>query len=87
MPVLNRDGSGMNLPGDCQLNGQGKLNRAGVDLETDFNTAKGATVQPETQSIMTWMKQRKFMFSLDIRGSDENVLIPLVNSSFQSTAK
>ena len=77
----------MNKPGDCQLNGHGKLNQAGVDLETDFYTMGDRSVQPETKSIMTWMDQRKFMFSLDIRGSDENVLIPLVNGSFQSTAK
>ena len=87
LPALNRDGTGLNNAGDCSLNGKGKLNRAGIDLETDFNSSPNAHVQPETQSIMTWMNQRKFLFSLDLRASDENILIPLVNSTFQSTAK
>ena len=87
LPALNRDGTGLNSAGDCSLNGKGKLNSAGIDLETDFNSSTNAHIQPETQSIMTWMNQRKFMFSLDLRASDENILIPLVNSTFQSTAK
>ena len=91
LPSLNRDGALENhkkvSPGNCQLNSPGKLNQNGVDLETDFKKSENEVIHPETQSLKTWMAQRQFIFSLDLRGSDENIEIPYVNSSFQSTAK
>lgn len=80
LPALNRDGSGMAKPGDC-ANHAGSLNQAGVDLESNFDPS-GRRVQPEAERIMTWMSQRKFLFSINLRGSDENIIVPNLNSSF-----
>jgi len=82
LPALNRDGSGTAKPGDC-TNHAGSLNQAGVDLESNFDPS-GRRVQPETERIMTWMSQRKFLFSINLRGSDENIIVPNLNSSFLS---
>ena len=78
LPALNRDGYGLNKAGECRSKA-GALNQAGIDLELDFH--KGQNSQPETQRIINWMDQQKFLFSLDLRGSDENILIPIVNQS------
>ena len=77
LPALNRDGYGLNKAGECQSKA-GSLNQAGIDLELDY---KGSNPQPETQRIINWMDQQKFLFSINLRGSDENILIPLINQS------
>lgn len=81
LPTLNRDGSVLSSPGDCS-NVKGSLNRAGVDLETDFHyPPTDDNVQPETERVVTWMDQRQFLFSVDLRGSDENIIIPQVEGA------
>ena len=79
LPALNRDGSGLNAPGQCKSR-NGSLSQAGVDLFNDFHTF--GAVQPETRSVMTWMKQRKFLFSINFLGTDENIVVPTINGTF-----
>ena len=76
LPALNRDGLGLNRPGDCQ-NKAGNLNQAGVDLDNDFHSFDSA--QPETKRIMKWMDERKFLFSLNLLGTNENIVVPGIN--------
>lgn len=78
LPALNRDGVGLNAPGDCQSQA-GSLNQAGIDLMENFASSQEA--QPEAQRVMTWMDQRKFLFSISLRGSDENVIVPDINAT------
>jgi hypothetical protein len=85
LPTLNRDGSSLAKPGVCSSR-VGRLNQAGVDLEDDFHVLDNK-VQPETRTMMTWMDQRKFVFSINLRGSDENIIIPTVNASFHANQK
>ena len=70
LPALNRDGFGRNKANGCQST-EGKLNQAGVDLELDYSPTEEA--QPETQRIINWMDQQNFLFSINLRGSDENI--------------
>ena len=79
LPSLNRDGIGLNQPGDCSSLA-GSLNQAGVDLLQDFTGGHSKTPEPEAQRLMTWMDQRKFLFSINLRGSDEDIGVPNVKS-------
>lgn len=79
LPALNRDGVGLNAPGDCQSQA-GSLNQGGVDLMENFSPAS-QQAQPEAQRVMTWMDQRKFLFSINLLGSDENVIVPDINAT------
>lgn len=79
LPALNRDGVGLTKPGDC-LSKAGSLNQAGVDLLEDFQPAQGPA-QPEAQRIMSWMDERKFLFSIVLSGTNENVLVPTTNAT------
>ena len=48
LPALNRDGMGLNQPGNCESKA-GSLSQAGVDLANDFGSFESA--QPETLRI------------------------------------
>ena len=48
LPALNRDGMGLNPPGNCESKA-GSLSQAGVDLANDFGSFESA--QPETLRI------------------------------------
>ncbi len=63
----------------------GLLNRFGVDLENDFAQTpnSGKARQPETSSVMEWLEQRSFLFGLELRGEDENFIVPLQNQGGQ----
>ena len=78
LPALNRDGIGLSQPGDCE-NQAGSLNQAGIDLEDDFRTYD--SVQPETKRIMKWMSERKFLFSVNLKGTNENIVVPDINTT------
>ena len=82
LPALNRDGMGLNRPGDCQ-NKAGSLNQAGVDLDNDFHSFESS--QPETKRIMKWMDERKFLFSLNLLANHENIVVPGINDTSVST--
>ena len=78
LPTLNRDGAGLTNAGDC-LNQAGSLNQAGIDLVENFGTS--GNVQPEAKRVMNWMKDRKFLFSLNLLGTDENIVVPNFSAS------
>ena len=81
LPALNRDGTGLSQPGDCE-NQAGSLNQAGIDLDNDFHSSD--SVQPETKRIMKWMSERKFLFSVNLRGTNENIVVPDINTTATS---
>ena len=58
----------------------GAFNIHGVDLENDFVTSSSADnefrQQPETSSVVEWLEQRSFLFGIELRGDDENFVLP-----------
>ena len=80
LPTLNRDGNVKAKPGDCAST-EGRLNGNGVDLETDFSTEDNHSPQPETSDVMEWMSNRQFLLSINLRGVDENIIVPKFNPS------
>merc|ERR1719491_1810895 len=56
LPALNRDGMGLNQPGNCESQA-GSLSQAGVDLANDFGSVESA--QPETLRIKSWRIRRR----------------------------
>ena len=77
LPALNRDGVGLNKAGQCQSKA-GSLNQAGTDLEMDYGKS---ACQPETERIKNWLDEQKFLFSINLRGSDENIIVPQISQS------
>jgi hypothetical protein len=59
LPALNRDGMGLNQPGNCESKA-GSLNQAGVDLANDFGSFESA--QPETLRIKRFIFLSLFFF-------------------------
>ncbi len=90
LPALNRDGFGLNKAGQCQSTA-GSLNQAGVDLEMDYesllSSSSSSAPQPETQRIINWMDQQKFLFSINLRGADENIVVPDISVANHSSSK
>jgi hypothetical protein len=59
------------------------LNLHGVDLENDFTPLSDTDryrQQVETSSVMEWMEQRSFLFGIELRGEDENFVVPSLPS-------
>jgi hypothetical protein len=57
----------------------GLLNIHGVDLENDFgavSVGEEHRQQPETSSVTEWLEQRSFLFGMELRGEDENFVLP-----------
>ena len=88
LPALNRDGFGLNQAGHCQSTA-GSLNQAGVDLEMDYQSLRSSSSspQPETQRIINWMDQQKFLFSINLRGADENIIVPDISAVNHSSSQ
>ena len=58
-------------------------------MENDFtpNIDSGKSRQPETSSVMEWLEERSFLFGLELRGEDENFIVPLQNQGGQQQSE
>ena len=90
LPTLDPDGLAQlpltsdNEGGNCKAE-VGRLNANGVDLELDFQA--GGAAQPETQSMMEWMKNRPFVMSIYLTGSSdrgESIMLPNLDKNISS---
>ncbi|XP_008631108.1 PREDICTED: carboxypeptidase M [Corvus brachyrhynchos] len=70
MPTMNPDGFEATKVPDCYYT-RGRYNRNGEDLNRNFPDAfenNSASIQPETQAVMDWIKNETFVLSANLHG-------------------
>uniref|UniRef100_A0A8C3XA94 Carboxypeptidase M n=1 Tax=Cyanoderma ruficeps TaxID=181631 RepID=A0A8C3XA94_9PASS len=70
MPTMNPDGFEATKVPDCYYT-RGRYNKNGEDLNRNFPDAfenNSASIQPETQAVMDWIKNETFVLSANLHG-------------------
>ncbi|XP_074428958.1 carboxypeptidase M isoform X2 [Larus michahellis] len=70
MPTMNPDGFEATKVPDCYYS-RGRYNKNGEDLNRNFPDAfenNNASIQPETQAVMNWIKNETFVLSANLHG-------------------
>ncbi|XP_049648478.1 carboxypeptidase M isoform X1 [Accipiter gentilis] len=70
MPTMNPDGFEATKVPDCYYT-PGRYNKNGEDLNRNFPDAfenNNASIQPETQAVMDWIKNETFVLSANLHG-------------------